>query len=86
MFSLYKALCLIFSGVSIGVASGAPDIRDPIIAMREAGVAEKNIAVDKRSGKDFDCPGYQKKRAFGLEEGQRIGRRAMTKELFRNRL
>jgi DNA invertase Pin-like site-specific DNA recombinase len=31
-----------------------------LIALREFGVEEKNIVVDKQSGKDFDRPGYQK--------------------------
>lgn len=30
------------------------------IAMREAGIADKNIFVDKQSGKDFDRPQYQR--------------------------
>ena len=29
------------------------------IAMREAGIAESNIFLDKQSGKDFDRPGYR---------------------------
>ena len=31
-----------------------------MIAMREAGVAEQNIFVDKQSGKDFDRPQYKR--------------------------
>lgn len=31
-----------------------------MIAMREYGVVEKNIVVEKQSGKDFDRPGYRK--------------------------
>lgn len=31
-----------------------------IIALREAGVEERNIICDQRSGKDFDRPGYRK--------------------------
>lgn len=31
-----------------------------IIALLEAGVPEKNIILDKKSGKDFDRPGYRK--------------------------
>ena len=31
-----------------------------VIALREGGVAEKNIYIDKQSGKDFDRPQYQK--------------------------
>ena len=31
-----------------------------MIAMREAGVPEKNIYMDKQSGKDFDRPRYKK--------------------------
>lgn len=30
------------------------------IALRNAGVPEKNIILDKRSGKDFDRPGYRR--------------------------
>ena len=30
------------------------------IAMREFGVQEKNLFLDKQSGKDFDRPAYQK--------------------------
>lgn len=30
------------------------------IALLEAGVPEKHLVVDKKSGKDFDRPGYQK--------------------------
>lgn len=31
-----------------------------IIAMREFGVAESNIVLDKQSGKDFERPGYRR--------------------------
>ena len=31
-----------------------------LIAMREAGVPDKNIYMDKQSGKDFDRKGYQR--------------------------
>ena len=31
-----------------------------MIALREVGVAEKNIYMDKQSGKDFDRPNYKK--------------------------
>ena len=31
-----------------------------MIAMREAGVPERNIFMDKQSGKDFDRPGWQR--------------------------
>ena len=31
-----------------------------MISMRNAGVPERNIFMDKQSGKDFDRPGYQK--------------------------
>ena len=31
-----------------------------LIALREYGVSEKHIVVEKQSGKDFDRPGYQK--------------------------
>ena len=31
-----------------------------LIAMREFGVPEENIILDKQSGKDFDRPGYKK--------------------------
>ena len=31
-----------------------------VIALRESGVPEKNIILDKRSGKDFDRPGYRR--------------------------
>lgn len=31
-----------------------------IIAMKEAGISEKNIFIDKQSGKDFDRPQFQK--------------------------
>lgn len=31
-----------------------------LIAMREAGVPEKNVFMDKRSGKDFDRPAYKR--------------------------
>ncbi len=31
-----------------------------IIAMKEAGIDEKNIFIDKQSGKDFDRPQFQK--------------------------
>ena len=31
-----------------------------LIAMREAGVAEKHVFVDKQSGKDFDRPQYRR--------------------------
>ncbi len=30
------------------------------MALREVGVPEKNIYVDKKSGKDFDRPQYKK--------------------------
>ncbi len=30
------------------------------VAMREAGVEEKNVYMDKQSGKDFERPGYQR--------------------------
>ena len=30
------------------------------MALREVGVPEKNIYVDKKSGKDFDHPQYKK--------------------------
>lgn len=39
-----------------------------LLAMREAGVPERNIYVDKQSGKDFDRPGY-KRLAAVLEPG-----------------
>ena len=31
-----------------------------VLALKEAGVPEKNIILDKRSGKDFDRPGYRR--------------------------
>jgi len=31
-----------------------------IIALGEAGIPEKNILIDKQSGKDFDRPGYRR--------------------------
>ena len=31
-----------------------------VFALREAGVPEKNIYTEKRSGKDFDRPQYKK--------------------------
>jgi len=31
-----------------------------MISMRNAGVPERNIFIDKQSGKDFDRPGYQR--------------------------
>ena len=31
-----------------------------VIALRTAGVPEKNIILDKKSGKDFDRPGYRR--------------------------
>jgi DNA invertase Pin-like site-specific DNA recombinase len=31
-----------------------------VIALREVGVAEKNIYMDKQSGKDFNRPQYKK--------------------------
>lgn len=31
-----------------------------LLAMREYGIAEKNMIVDKQSGKDFDRPGYKR--------------------------
>lgn len=31
-----------------------------LVAMREVGIPEKNIYVDKKSGKDFDRPQYKK--------------------------
>ena len=31
-----------------------------LIAMREAGVADKNIFIDRQSGKDFERPGYKR--------------------------
>lgn len=31
-----------------------------MIALREVGVPEKNIFMDKQSGKDFDRPNYKK--------------------------
>ena len=31
-----------------------------IIAMREFGVADRHIVLDKRSGKDFERPGYRR--------------------------
>ena len=31
-----------------------------LVAMQEVGVPEKNIYVDKKSGKDFDRPQYKK--------------------------
>ncbi len=39
-----------------------------MIALREAAVHEKNIFVDKQSGKDFDRPNY-KKLLKGLKAG-----------------
>ena len=39
-----------------------------IIALKEAAVPEKNIYLDKQSGKDFDRPNYKKVMA-GLEPG-----------------
>lgn len=39
-----------------------------IIALKEAAVPEKNIYLDKQSGKDFDRPNYKKMMA-GLEPG-----------------
>lgn len=38
------------------------------IAMREYGVPEKNVYIDKQSGKDFDRPGYRRLRKV-LKEG-----------------
>lgn len=38
------------------------------IAMREYGVPEENVYIDKQSGKDFDRPGYRKLRKV-LKEG-----------------
>ena len=34
-----------------------------LIAMREMGVPEKNIFIDKISGKNFDRPQYRRRRA-----------------------
>ncbi len=31
-----------------------------LVAMREYGIAEKNMVVDKQSGKDFERPGYKR--------------------------
>lgn len=31
-----------------------------VIAMREFGIAEKNLVIDKQSGKDFERPGYRR--------------------------
>lgn len=31
-----------------------------VIAMREFGIAEKNLVIDKQSGKDFARPGYRR--------------------------
>ena len=31
-----------------------------MIALREVGIPEKNIFMDKQSGKDFDRPNYKK--------------------------
>ena len=31
-----------------------------IIALKEAGIEEKNIYVDKQSGKNFDCPAWKR--------------------------
>lgn len=31
-----------------------------IIAMRDFGVADSHIILDKQSGKDFECPGYRR--------------------------
>lgn len=40
--------------------------------MREVGVAEKNIYMDKQSGKDFDRPQY-KRLVHRLKSGDRPG-------------
>ncbi len=46
-----------------------------MIAMREQQVPEKNILLDKQSGKDFDRPMYQR-----MMKKNKAGRLALHKE------
>lgn len=42
------------------VSSAEQNEERQLIALKEAGVAERNITVDKVSGKSFDRPAYQR--------------------------
>ena len=51
-----------------------------VIAMREFGIAEKNLVIDKQSGKDFARPGYRrllrklKPNTLVIKSSDRLGR------------
>ena len=49
-----------FPIVHIRVSSKDQNEDRQLVALREVGVSEKNIYVDKKSGKDFDRPQYKK--------------------------
>ena len=44
----------------VRVSTKEQNLDRQLIAMREAGVPEKNIFIDKQSGKDFERPQYKK--------------------------
>ena len=44
----------------IRVSSRGQNEDRQVIAMREFGIAEKNLVIDKQSGKDFARPGYRR--------------------------
>ena len=44
----------------VRVSTKEQNLDRQLIAMREYGVPEKNIFIDKQSGKDFDRPAYQR--------------------------
>ena len=44
----------------IRVSSRDQNEERQVIAMREFGIAEKNLVIDKQSGKDFARPGYRR--------------------------
>ena len=46
-----------------------------LIAMAHAGLKQKNIFMDKQSGKDFERPGYKR-----LIKKNKVGRHSCNKE------
>ena len=44
----------------VRVSTKEQNLDRQLIAMREAGVPEKNIFIDRQSGKDFDRPAYRR--------------------------
>ena len=43
----------------VRVSTKEQNLDRQMIAMRERGIAEEHIFIDKQSGKDFDRPAYQ---------------------------